>query len=242
MTAEAGVPAPLMQAMPERDCCSAVSCSSEVRETPGPFSCSVVCSTMTTGEALGEVPGGSTLGERVAISASATLEKETVPVDVGPGVPLAVSLLLAEEEEVTVDEGVEPNVSEAVGDWLGVRLRLRVTVPEAEAPRVRLALAVLVREAPNEGEADASSERETVRLPVTDAVTKLVLVGVAGLEGLTVRVGVNEGVLLSEAAAPGDRLSVALGVPEAPLEPLAVALIELDAPVVMLAVAVPVLE
>ena len=197
---------------------------------------------MTTGEALGEAPGGSTLGERVGEAEMATLEKETVAVDVAPGVPLAVSLLLAEEEEVTVDEGVEPNVSEAVGDWLGVRLRLRVTVPEAEAPRVRLALAVLVSEAPNEGEADASNERETDRLPVTDAVTKLVLVGVAGLEGLTVRVGVNEGVLLSEAAAPGDRLSVALGVPEAPLEPLAVALIELDAPVVMLAVAVPVLE
>jgi hypothetical protein len=71
---------------------------------------------MTTGEALGEVPGGSTLGERVGEAEMATLEKETVPVDVGPGVPLAVSLLLAEEEEVTVDEGVEPSVSEAVGD------------------------------------------------------------------------------------------------------------------------------
>ena len=116
MTAEAGVPAPLMQAMPERDSCRSLSCSSEVRETPGPFSCSVVCSTMTTGEALGETPGGSTLGERVGEAEMATLEKETVAVDVGPGVPLAVSLLLAEEEEVTVDEGVEPSVSEAVGD------------------------------------------------------------------------------------------------------------------------------
>jgi hypothetical protein len=79
----------------------------------------LVRSSTTTGEAVGEAPGGSTLGERVGEAEMATLEKETVAVDVAPGVPLA-EMRLFPGQPVPVDGKLVP--SDEPGFGLGASL------------------------------------------------------------------------------------------------------------------------